>query len=99
MAANYENELEPGDTQVDLQADEEDGKTQPFSEVARAEAALERTRERVERSVSALRDAFARRTDWRAWVARQPGVFLGAAVLVGFMWGYRGPGGRVSNRR
>jgi len=26
-------------------------------------------------------------------------VFLGAAVLVGFMWGYRGPGGRVSNRR
>jgi len=99
MAANYENELDAGDTQVDLQPDEEDGKTQPFSEVARAEAALERTRERVERSVSALRDAFARQTDWRGWIARRPGMFLGAAMLLGFIWGYRRPGGRVSNRR
>jgi hypothetical protein len=102
MAAHYESELDGGDTQVDLRTDEpdeEDGRTQPFNEVARAEAAVERSRERVERSVSALRDAVARRTDWRAWVARRPGVFLGAAVLVGFIWGYRRSGGRGSNRR
>jgi hypothetical protein len=99
MAAHYEDELEGVDTQVDLRPDEEDGKTQPFSEVARAEAALERSRERVERSVSALRDAFARRTDWRSWVARRPAVFLGAAIVVGFIWGYRRSGGRGSNRR
>jgi hypothetical protein len=85
--------------QVDLRPDEEDGGTREFSEVARAEAALERSRERVERSVSALRQAFARRTDWRSWVARQPAVFLGAAILVGFVWGYRRSGGRSSNRR
>lgn len=98
-AGNYENELEAADTQVDLQPDDEEGRTQPFTEVARAEAAVERSRERVERSVSALRAAVARRTDWRAWIARRPAVFLGAAVLIGFIWGYRRPGGRGSNRR
>ena len=100
MAVNYENELDTADTQVDLEAaDDGEGKTLPFSEVARAEAALERSRERVERSMSALRAAVARTTDWRAWFARRPGVFLGAAVLVGFMLGYRRAGGRGSNRR
>ena len=95
-------------TDVDVEQediDEEEGKTepysktQPYSEVARAEAAIERSRERVERSVSALRDAFARRTDWRAWVARRPAVFLGAALMLGFMWGFRQRGGRGSHRR
>jgi hypothetical protein len=102
MAAPYESELDTGDTQVDLrpeQPDDEGGRTQPFNEVARAEAAVERSRERVERSVSALRQLVARRTDWRGWIARRPGVFLGAAVLLGFIWGYRRSGGRGSNRR
>jgi len=99
MAAHYEDELDDADTRVDLRPDDEDGETQPFSEVARAEAALERSRERVERSVSALRDAFVRRTDWRSWVARQPAACLGAAILLGFIWGYRHAGGRDSNRR
>ena len=100
MAAPYENELEAADTRVDIeQPDAEEGRTQPFNEVARAEAAVERSRERVERLVGALREAVARRTDWRSWIARRPAVFLGAAVLVGFIWGYRRPGGRGSNRR
>ena len=99
MAAHYENELEAADTQVDLEPDAEDGRTQPYTEVARAEAAVERSRERVERLVGALRDAVARRTDWRGWIGRRPAVFLGAAMLVGFIWGYRGAGGRSSNRR
>jgi hypothetical protein len=77
--------------------DEEEGRTEPYSEVARAEA--ERSRERVERSVTALRAAVARRTDWRAWVARRPELILGAAMLLGFVWGYRSHGGRASNRR
>jgi len=79
--------------------DEEEGRTEPYSEVARAEAAVERSRERVERSVTALRAAVARRTDWRAWVARRPELILGAAMLLGFVWGYRSHGGRASNRR
>jgi hypothetical protein len=102
MAAPIENgsELEQSDTQVDLEpVDEEEGKTQPFSEVARAEAALERSRERVERSVSALREAVARRMDWRGWVAQRPAMFLGAAILLGFVLGWRQRGSRASNRR
>ena len=94
MATNYESELDTGETEVDLENVDAEGKTQPFSEVARAEAALERSRERVERSVTALRAAFARRTDWRSWVARRPGMFVGAALLLGFVWGYRRRGGR-----
>ena len=99
MAAPYENELDPEDMATEVDQEDEEGLTQPFSEVARAEAALERSRERVERSVSALRAAVARRTDWRAWVARRPAVFVGAAMLVGFMWGFRHRGGRASHRR
>lgn len=99
--ASIENELDRTDVEVALGDDDDDGegRTRVFSEVARAEAALERSRERVERSVSALREAFARRTDWRSWVARRPAVFLGAAMMLGFMWGFRQRGGRASHRR
>ena len=100
MASSIESGSELDRTEVDLGLeDEEEGRTQPYSEVARAEAALERSRERVERSVSALRAAFAQRTDWRSWVARRPAVFLGAAVVLGFVWGFRQRGGRASHRR
>ena len=98
MAAPYESEFETTELDNALEPDEE-GRTQPFTEVARAEAALERSRERVERSVTALRAAVARRTDWRGWVARRPGLVLGAAALLGFWWGYRRKGDRVSYRR
>jgi hypothetical protein len=99
MAAPYETDLDPEEMATEVDRDEEDALTHPFSEVARAEAALERSRERVERSVTALREAVARRTDWRAWVARQPALFVGAAMLLGFMWGFRQRGGRASHRR
>jgi hypothetical protein len=101
MAVHYEKEFGIGetDTEVDTEIEADEAKTQPFTEVARAEAALERSRERVERSVNALRDELARRTDWRGWVAQRPAVFLGAAVLLGFLWGYRRSVGRGSNRR
>jgi hypothetical protein len=96
MATPFETELEPTEVDTALEQQDDDGKTQVFSEVARAEAALERSRERVERSVTALREAFVRRTDWRGWVARRPAVFLGAAALLGFMWGFRRREGRDS---
>ena len=99
MAAPYESDLDPEEMATEVDQDDEEGLTHPFSEVARAEAALERSRERVERSVTALRAAVARRTDWRAWVARRPTVFIGAAMLLGFMWGFRHRGGRASHRR
>ena len=101
MAGRYDTELEPADTEVDtrLESADGDGRTGPYSEVALAEAALERSRERVERSVSALRDLLARRTDWRGWVARRPTTFMGAALVLGFVLGFRHRGGRSSYRR
>lgn len=108
MAANYQNDrdVRDGDTEVDTalarprdRDEDEDGRTEPFNEVERAEAAIERSRERVERSVTALRNEIARRTDWRGWVSRHPTMFLGAALLLGFVWGYRARGSRGSTRR
>ena len=61
------------------------------TEMARVEADIARTRAEVSRSVSALRQAVARRTDWREWVRRHPGLFLGAAFALGFFWGRRPP--------
>src|SRR4051812_44780181 len=67
------------------------------SELARVEADIARTRERVSRSVSALRQAVVRRTDWREWVRQRPGLFVAAAFALGFIWGRRSP--RVPDRR
>jgi hypothetical protein len=105
MAVHYDKEtgISDSDTEVENhlqgQDDDDEGRTSPFNEVERAEAAVERSRERVERSVTALRNELVRRTDWRGWVSRQPIMFLGAAVLLGFVWGYRSRGGRGSTRR
>jgi hypothetical protein len=102
MPVHHDKEYGISDTEVDTaleQREDDEGKTTPFTVVARAEAAVERSRERVERSVTALREAIARRTDWRSWVAQRPAMVLGAAVLLGFLWGYRQGGGRGSNRR
>jgi len=51
--------------------------------VARAEAAVERSRERVERLVGALRDAVARRTDWRGWIGQRSGAKVAAPTKLG----------------
>lgn len=57
--------------------------------LAQAESNVERARERVESSLLALRDEVTRRTDWRRWVRRQPAAFLGGALALGFLLGYR----------
>ena len=66
-------------------------------ELAQVEDDIARTRERVSRSVLALRQAMADRADWREWVRRRPGLFLGAAFTVGLIWGSRR--GRRAPRR
>jgi hypothetical protein len=63
--------------------------THNIDELARAEANVERTRERVANSVVALRDEVVKKTDWRHWVAHRPGRVLGAAFLVGYWLGNR----------
>ena len=60
-----------------------------ISELANAEAEVERTRERVALSVVALRDEVVRQTDWKNWFARRPAAFLGAAFVAGYWLGNR----------
>jgi hypothetical protein len=59
-------------------------------DVARAEEEIERTREQVALSVLALRQEVVRRADWREWIRDRPGTFLGAAFVLGLLWGRRG---------
>lgn len=61
----------------------------PGSEVQQAEREIERTRARVSQSMIALRDAVAKRADWREWVRERPGLFLAAAFALGMFWGRR----------
>jgi hypothetical protein len=63
--------------------------TNNLDDLARAEADVERTRQRVALSVVALRDEVSRQTDWRVWVARRPAAFLCAAFAVGFWLGHQ----------
>lgn len=58
-------------------------------ELQHADRELDEARERVVRSVHALRDELARRADWHEWVGRRPGTFLAAAFAVGFILGDR----------
>jgi ElaB/YqjD/DUF883 family membrane-anchored ribosome-binding protein len=59
------------------------------SEVAKTEREIERTRARVSQSIVALREAVAKRTDWREWVRERPGLFVAAAFAFGILWGRR----------
>ena len=98
MAVHHENEFGVSDTEVDTDARAEDheGKTHPFTEVdagggggrtfARTRRALDGGAARRDRAANGLA-ALDR--------AQRPAVFLGAAVLLGFLWGYRRGGGRV----
>jgi hypothetical protein len=74
-------------------------------EVLRAERDIELARERVSQSVMALRDAVAKRTDWREWIRRHPGLFMAGAFTLGLLWGSRprrrparDAGERITNR-
>jgi hypothetical protein len=50
---------------------------------------IARAREQIQSSVVALRYEVASATDWRQWVARHPGLCLGAAFAVGLYLGIR----------
>jgi hypothetical protein len=64
-------------------------------EVAAAEARIAEDRERVARSMLALRREVRRRLNWRAWVHDRPAAVLGAAFAVGLLLGLRShTGGR-----
>ena len=67
--------------------------------VARAEANLEESRERVAESMMALRQEVARRADWRGWVRRNPQLMVGGAFALGLLLGVRGRGWRRNNER
>ena len=65
-----------------------DGPSRP-SEVVQAEREIEHARARVSQSVMALREAVARRTDWREWVRERPTLFVVGAFTLGVLWGLR----------
>lgn len=52
-------------------------------------AEIERAREQIHSSVLALREEVSRAADWRGWVRRRPGLWLGAAFAAGFYLGSR----------
>ena len=78
-----------------MDRDDDEGRA-AVPELARVEADIRRSREQVADSMLALRAEVARRTDWRAWVARARAAFLGGAVALGFVWGFRQRGGQAS---
>jgi hypothetical protein len=57
------------------------------AERAALAADVERARARVAESLSSLGEEVARRGDWRAWVRRRPGLFIGGALALGFLLG------------
>lgn len=61
----------------------------PGVELVRGEADLALARERVVRSMEALRTELGRRADWHEWVADRPGTFLVTAFALGFLLGQR----------
>ena len=67
----------------------DDAKLERSPELERAEADVQRARERVAQSVMALRNEVVRRTDWREWFRRHPGTFLAGAFGLGLLWGLR----------
>lgn len=50
---------------------------------------IERAREQIQSSVVALRYEVSSVADWREWVRRRPGLFIGAAFGIGFYLGLR----------
>ena len=67
-------------------------------ELARVEADIQRSREQVADSMLALRREIARRTDWRGWVSKRPLAFLGGAVALGFVLGFRRAANSLNRR-
>jgi hypothetical protein len=71
-------------------------------DVAAAEARIAEDRERVARSMLALRREVRRRLDWRAWLQRwasdRPATLVGTALGIGLLLGLRS-GGRAHRRR
>jgi len=66
-----------------------DGHQANDSELVRAGAELDRARERVALSMSALEREIARAFDWREWVRRRPGTAFALAFGLGVLVGRR----------
>ena len=66
-------------------------------DVAAAEARIAEDRERVARSMLALRQEVRRRVDWRGWVSQRPLAALGTALALGLLFGWRS-GSRARGR-
>ena len=52
-------------------------------------ASIDKTREEIALSITALRASVVEATDWKTYVRRQPLVFVGTAFALGFILGVR----------
>jgi hypothetical protein len=52
-------------------------------------AEIAKAREQIQSSVVALREQVTVASDWRRWVRRRPGLFIGGCFALGFYLGYR----------
>ncbi len=66
------------------------GATYEDAALRETEAQIARTRQRLASSVGALRQEITGLADWRAWVRKQPLIFVGAAFGLGLLLGSRG---------
>jgi hypothetical protein len=50
---------------------------------------IARAREQIATSITELRREVAQTADWRAWVRKNPGMFVGGAFVLGVFLGSR----------
>jgi hypothetical protein len=58
-------------------------------ELRRAEAELSHARDELVKSIHGVEDEVTRLLAWRAWIRRNPLLFLGSAFALGFFLGRR----------
>jgi hypothetical protein len=59
----------------------------PDTALQETEAEVERTRERLNASLGALREEISDLADWRSWVNKQPMAFMAGAFTLGLLFG------------
>ncbi len=63
------------------------GEASADPEIDRLRSEIEATRERIRHSIEGLQDEIDETMDWKRWVGDHPWETVGAAFVLGFLWG------------